>query len=255
MKTIVCLKAVQPHLVFPDNTDNEPVMNPYDMYALKNVLQHKVIGQDEVICLSMGAKSAENIMLKCMAMGADNSILLSDAAFGGADTVATTYTLEQAVKKIGDFQLIVCGGKSVDGETGQVVYGLAQRLGIPCVANVLEIIERKDDSIIVKKEEEDQVAVMECHFPVVIAFQEFTTERENISLLKLKRAKKTGITTWNSTDMDLDVEKCGSKGSKTKVLNVESELLKSKENQFIEGEVTEQAEEIYLILRKKMGNE
>ena len=253
MNIIVCVKAVKSSLVSPAKSGDEEIMiNPYDLYALKDVLRLKASKNITIICLGMGPKNAESVMIKCLAMGADHAVLLCDPAFGGADTVATTYALQSAIKKIDENALIVCGGQSIDGETGQVVFGIAERLKRMCITNVKNIMETGEDYIILDTVSTDFIKKIRVKTPVVISYCDFITARENISLLNLKKAKKKGVELINAEQLGVDVNKCGVNGSRTKVLNICAVQPERKDNVvYVHGTSNEKAALIHGLLTKQ----
>lgn len=255
MKIIMCVKSVKSDLVYQDNSRyDESVINPYDLFALKEVLSLKNNIECDITCISMGAMTNEEILIKCLAMGVDNGILLSDAAFSGADTIATTYVLSEAIKKIESYKLIVCGDQSIDGETGQVVYGLAERLHIPCISKVNKIVEIKENSIVLEAFYDNYINTIEVKMPALISFCDFTTVRENIGLLSIKKAKRKGITIWKSEDIGVDKNRSGSNGSKTKVLKINDDFIKKGDVIFVEGTYEDKANVIHnIITRKNIG--
>jgi len=151
MKTIVCIKQVpETHNVRINPQTNtliregvESIVNPFDENALEAALQLREKHGGQVTVLSMGPPQAETALRHTMAMGVDEAILLSDRAFAGADTWATAYTLSCGIKKIGNFDLILCGKQAIDGDTAQVGPELAEFLGIAQAAYVRKI-ELKD---------------------------------------------------------------------------------------------------------------
>lgn len=242
MRILICIKGVSSRLV-NENADEENtyVINPYDLFALNDVLKVRREGADHLTCITMGVPGCENMLLKCLAMGADESILLTDPKFGGADTIATSYTLATAINKLSEADLIICGKKAVDGETGQVAYGLSEWLSIPCIMNVEKIVEIKDDSVslvFIRKGRQIQAIV---RYPVICVFREFSTESPSVSLLKLKKARKQGIATKSLLDIGADPEKCGIRGSRTKVLKAESKMKRDHRHIIVEGTAEEKA--------------
>jgi len=138
MKLIVCVKQV------PDTTQVQidpetntliregvpSILNPFDQFVLEEAIKVKE-ENDEIIVISMGPPQAKKALLKCLALGADKAILLTDRIFAGADTFATSYTLAQAIKKLGEFSIIFCGLQAIDGDTAQVGPEIAGILNIP----------------------------------------------------------------------------------------------------------------------------
>lgn len=239
MKIVVCIKPVKSELIFPNEARNEAfVINPYDLYALEKCIKLKEQIDCRIICVCMGPKDSEYMLTKALAMGADEVVLLSDAAFIGSDTVATTYILSRAVSKLGGVDLVVCGDKSVDGETGQVVYGISERLKWFCISKVENIIELNKEQIILQRKDNDVKATVRFSMPAVISFYDFKLNQPNISLVALKKAKHKGINVWGANDLEADAGKCGTNGSKTKVLDIKSEFTK-KDSIVVEGTMTD----------------
>lgn len=240
MKIIVCLKAVRGDYVSSNEKDqNDYVINPYDLFALQMVLDKRTKDKQQVVCLSMGGANSKDALIKSIALGADDVYWLCDSAFAGADTVATSYTLAESIKKIGDSDLIVCGEKAVDGETGQVGIGVCERLNIPCVTNVEEIVEIDDKSVIVKCIDDKEMKIVKVCFPAMIVFRKFTTVINNMSLLQLKKAQRKPMNIWDADTIGLEKEKCGFKGSKTQVLGVVSDINKN-QGIVVKGNASEQ---------------
>ncbi len=236
MKIVMCVKAVVSKLVYSNQQREEKfTMNPYDLYALEKLIEMKNTMDLKITCLCMGSSEAKQVLIRSLAMGADDAVLLSDRRFAGADTYATTYTLYQAMKQI-DYDIIVCGGQAVDGETGQVSYGLAERLGLPCVANVLDIDQINGRSMTIQVKGINHIKVMTVKLPIVIAFKDFQMNSGKISLMTLKRAQKKSIPVWNAEDIEVDSIMCGQAGSKTQVLNASS-VLDKKNTHFLDGTI------------------
>lgn len=270
MNILIFVKPVLEKYVNNSSNNGENwVINPYDLYALSSIVTLKSKNENiHITCISMGPMKAKEVLVRCRAIGADEVILLSDPVFRGSDTYATTCILEHAVRKVGYFSLIVCGKQTVDGETGQVGYGLAYRLGIPCFAQVNEIFEISDNIEIVKetfpeekrKEQllkykgivtflyrnEGYEKIIQTPLPVMLIMDTFMTQK-NVSLLKLKKAIKKPITIWNHEVLGADISICGSNGSKTEVLNVASSIEKKKPI-VIEGTIAEKATKLISIL-------
>lgn len=253
MKIVVCIKAVRADYVFGDGKNqNELVINPYDLLALQTVLNKRNKEKEQVVCLSMGGPNVKDALVKSIALGTDDVYWLCDSIFAGADTVATSYALSESIKKIGECDLIVCGEKTVDGETGQVGIGISERLGIPCITNVDDIVSLDDKSITVRCTDDKEQKVVKAGFPVMIIFRKFTTITKNISLAALKRAQRKTLNIWDADDISLDKEKCGMKGSKTQVLEVVSDLNK-KNGCLVEGKPLDKVKFIDELLRRRSG--
>jgi electron transfer flavoprotein beta subunit len=152
-----------------DGVDSK--MNPYDLYALETALKinEQVGGAIKVI--SMGPPQAKEVIREAFTMGAHEGLLLSDRKFAGADVLATSYTLSQGAKKMGNVDLIICGKQTTDGDTAQVGPEMAEYLGMPHVANVRKIVELKEDSIIVEMDMPDTIEIAEVKFPCLITVE------------------------------------------------------------------------------------
>ncbi len=251
MKIIVCIKAVRGDYVSGDIKDQTSfVINPYDLLALQTVINKRIKEKDQVVCLSMGGPNIKDALVKSIAIGVDDVYWLCDSNFAGADTIATSYVLAESIKKIGEGDLIVCGGKTVDGETGQVGIGISERLGIPCITNVDDIIRLDDKSIVVKCINDREQTVVKADFPVMVILRKFTTVTSNMSLLALKSAQRKKMNVWGADTIKLDKEKCGIRGSKTQVLEVVSDLHK-KNVCMVEGEVSDKVKFLDELLLKR----
>lgn len=196
------------------------ILNPYDAVAVETALRLKNRWGGRVTIVSMGPPQARTALEECIAMGADEAILLSDRAFAAADTWATAYALSQIIQRI-HFDLILCGKKAIDAETGQVGPQLAEFLEIPHVtyAQGLDILhaERK---VLVKREREDGLEVIECSFPVLVTVLKDLNEPRSPTLAGILKAKRTPIKIVNSVELGGDPEHYGLRGSPTIVAKI-----------------------------------
>ncbi len=251
MKVLVCVKTVRTELVYPnENRIEKFVMNPYDLFAVEQVIKLKGMLDCQVICLCMGPEGSKQALQKAIAMGADEAILLNDNAFQGSDTVATSYILTNAIKRVGSVDMVVCGKEAIDGETGQVVYGVAERMGYHCISDIQEFISADESGIIVKQSCENDFVLGKITTPVMVSCSDFSITQPKVSLMGLKKARRKEITVWNAEDIAADVNLCGINGSKTKVLNVQKEILK-KPKTYVDGSLEEQAKLLYKIVMGK----
>ena len=161
------------------------------------------------------------MLIRAIALGADHAILLTDKIFAGSDTFATSYILSKAIKKLQPIDIYICGGRAVDGETGQVGNGIASRLCLPCLNGVSEILKLDNKAVIVSRQTDTHNEIVQCCLPSLIIFRNFSTKEESLSLMALKRAQKYFIEKWDLKQISADKKHCGQAGSKTKVLNVE----------------------------------
>jgi electron transfer flavoprotein beta subunit len=166
----------------------------------------------------MGPPQADSALRQAIAMGADEAYLISDVAFAGSDTWATSYTVSRGIRKLGEVGLIICGKQAIDGDTAQVGPGVAEMLGIPFVAWVRKIEELSDTSIRVERLMEDGYDVLEMPLPALITVVKEINEPRMASLKGKMRAKKAEITRFAAADLEVDPARIGLKGSPTQVL-------------------------------------
>lgn len=239
MNIVVCVKPVRTELVFQNEQSSEAfVMNPYDLFALEKCIELKKKQELKITCICMGAKGAESLLRKAIAMGVDEAVLVNDKAFAGSDTVATSYIMAKAIQKIGDVDLIVCGEKTIDGETGQVAYGIAERLNIHTISKVDELLDVTDEKITLIRKSETLCSKLRVALPVLAITSDFRLYHPKVSLLGLKKAKRKEILCWGIDELKADDSKCGLTGSRTKVENIKSDLIK-KEFVVLEGSATD----------------
>lgn len=229
MEIIVCIKQV------PGTTEVEvdPVtgvlkrdgidskMNPYDLYAIETAMQIKKDKGAKVSVVSMGPPQASEVIKEAFMMGADAGALLTDRKFAGADVLATSYTLSQGVKKLGKPDLIICGKMTTDGDTAQVGPEMAEFLEIPHVANVLNILEIKEDSIVVEMDMPNTVEIAEVKYPCLITVEKGIFQ-PRLPSFKLKMATKDKeIPFYSLKDFDNQNEmNYGLNGSPTQVKRI-----------------------------------
>jgi electron transfer flavoprotein beta subunit len=228
MKIIVCVKQV------PDAKDVrldpvtntlaregvQSIMNPFDQYALEEAVRLKEAHGGEVVVVTMGPPQAEEMLRDAISCGADQAVLVSDRAFAGADTWATSYTLEHALKKIGNFDLIFCGKQAIDGDTAQVGPGLATRLGIPYLTCVQKVREGSETGLIVERMMDDGYDVVSVDYPALLTVVKDINEPRVPSLKGKMKAKKAEIVMLSAEDIGADPACIGLPGSPTKVVNV-----------------------------------
>ena len=194
MKIVVCVKqAVSGEL------------NPFDACAYEAALQ---MDGAQVVLLSMGPEKTKDFLLELTRLGAKEAYLLCDKAFAGADTLATAYTLSLAIKKLQP-DLVICGRQTVDGDTGQTGPSLAQVAGLDLITNVMEIKSTENSVTCVTRNAGECTAA----YPALI-----TIEKINQLRLPSIRSKRGSVTVWNAGDLQADLNRCGAKGSPTKVL-------------------------------------
>jgi len=199
----------------------ESVVNPLDLYALESALQLKERHGGEVSAVTMGPASAKRVLKEAIAMGCDKGVLVCDRAFGGSDTWATSYTLAQAIKTLGDFDLVITGERATDGDTAQVGPGIASWLGIPALT-YLSKIEINRGLLEAERLTEEGYQQISAKLPVMCAVLK-EIARPRLPTLKGKIASmEAEILTLSTANMQLERSFLGLKGSPTHVTKIES---------------------------------
>lgn len=238
------------------------IFNPEDLNALEQALRIKdKFPGTTITMLTMGPGRAAEIIREGMFRGADNGYLLTDRAFAGADTLATSYALSMAIRKIGDFDLIIGGRQAIDGDTAQVGPQVAEKLGLPQVTYAEEIMKIENSKITIRRGIAGGVETVEAPMPLLITVNGSAAEcrPRNAKLVqKYKRAlgvqEKAEITKagqplpyeddykqypylnieeWSVADVDADVVQCGLSGSPTKVKTIQNIVFQAKESKVI----------------------
>lgn len=200
------------------NTDSA-VINPADTFSLETALTFKELYTGQVDIFTMGTETSRSLLKEAAALGADGLFLLSDEDFAGADTYATAFVLARALQKIAEYDLIFCGRRTLDGETGQVSIQIAQMLEIPVVTNVVWI-EKKEESLLCRRLLEDGEELVEVTMPAVISVMEGIEGIEHPrlpSVFGLRNAEKRPIILLNREALGLAKEEVGYAGSFTEV--------------------------------------
>lgn len=226
MNVIVCVKQVPG----TNKVDIDPVtgtlkrdgvaskMNPYDLFALEMALDIAEKTGGSVKTVSMGPPQAQAVLDESLWMGAERGILLSDRAFGGADVAATSYCLSLGVSKLGDYDLILCGKQTTDGDTAQVGPELAERLGIEHTANVLRVDAIEEDGITVTVDLDGDEQTQKMLYPCLLTVEKDANTPRLPSYNRRKATKPEQISVYSSKDFpDADLSMLGLKGSPTKV--------------------------------------
>ncbi len=196
------------------------MLNSFDMYAIEEGLRLKEIFGGTVTVISMGPPQAEYALKFAISMGCDSAILLSDRVFAGADTLATSYTLACGIKKIGSFDIILCGVKTTDGDTAQVGPGLAEELKITHICYVRKIMKITNGSILVERMMEDGYEIINTALPCLITVTKEINEPRLPNLLGKMCALDTRIKVWRAEDLDGNSKRFGLEGSATQVIKV-----------------------------------
>lgn len=233
MHIVVCLKQV------PDTTqvriDPETntliregvpsIINPFDVHALEEGIRLKERFGGTVSIVSMGPPQAKESLQKGLSLGADAAYLISDRAFGGADTLATSYTLSEAIRRLGEekpVDLVICGKQTIDGDTAQVGPGIARRLGLTQLTYVDEVVNVDEQArrITVRRHLEGAHEILEGPLPALLTVLKEINEPRYAHLPQLMRALRTDIPVWTSQVLAVDGEQIGLNGSPTKVRRI-----------------------------------
>jgi electron transfer flavoprotein beta subunit len=198
----------------------ESIINPDDRHALEAAVRLKEKAGGKVTVLSMGPSQAIDAVSEAMGMGADEGILLTDRAFAGADTWATSTTLGKAVEKVGKFDLVICGRQAIDGDTAQIGPQVADYLKVPQVSYVFDIEKVGKKSVVVKRRLEDGYERIECALPALLTvIGELNVPRyPNVGGLIDACRDKAPIRIWNAADIGVQTREVGLEGSLTHVI-------------------------------------
>ena len=234
------------------------IFNPEDLNALEQALRLKdKYPGTKVTILTMGPARAAEIIREGMYRGADNGIVLSDRAFAGADTLATSYALATAVKKIGDFDLILGGRQAIDGDTAQVGPQVAEKLALPQVTYAEEIIDAENGHATVLRRIESGVETVKVPMPAVITVNGSAAPCRPHNARNLQKYKYAAVPSeaanderrqklmaerewlnigeWNAASVDADLNQCGLAGSPTKVKHIENVVFTAKDARRVEN--------------------
>lgn len=230
------------------------IFNPEDLNALEQALRLKDANPGSTVTLlTMGLPRAAEIIREAIFRGADGGVVLTDRVLGGADTLATSYSLAQAVKKIGNYDIILGGRQAIDGDTAQVGPQIAEKLGLPQVTYAEEIVELKDGHVTVTRRLENGVETVKAPLPCVVTVNGTAPEcrpRNARRVMQYKFAASPGelvkaderqkeivasrpelqINEWGAAFVDADPEQIGLPGSPTKVKAIENVVFTAKES-------------------------
>lgn len=256
MNIVVCLKQVPETTSVKINPETntlvregiENVINPFDAYALEEGVRLRERFGGRVTAVSMGPPQAEPMLREAVSCGADAAVLLSDPAFAGSDTLATSATLAAAVRKLSPCDLVICGRQTVDGDTGQVGPEMAENLCAAFVAYASEIQDVSGGRMRLKRMTEDGYEVVSAPLPAVITVVKEINRPRLPSLRGLIRAKDTAVPVWKAADVGLDAAQTGLNGSATQVAQIFFPERVSKA-EMLEGAPEAQAGTLYERLR------
>ncbi len=226
MKLIVCMKqvpatataSVDPVTKTIVRTAQNAVTNPFDLYALQTALNiRKKIG-GTVTALTMGIPAAQRVLRDAIARGADDGAILSDRAFAGADTLATSYALSLGIEKLGGADLIVCGKMAIDGDTAQIGPELAERMGIAHVSDVTGILEVGEDYLVVRRRWDRLEQDLRLPLPALITVDKDTNPTDMPTIPGMIRGRTAEIPLFDAEALNADKSRSGLAGSPTQVV-------------------------------------
>lgn len=251
MNIIVCVKQVPGTNEVKMNKETntiiregiESIINPFDTYAIEEALKIKDVFGGKITAISMGIPQTASLLKQTMALGVDEAFLLSDRAFAGADSLATSYALSMGIKAIKNYDLIICGKQATDGDTAQVGPSLAEKLNIPHITYVSKIEELRDGYIRCQRLIANGYEIIESSLPALITVVEDLNVPRLPSIKNLREAACKEVTIWSVNDIGADNKCTGLNGSPTQVVrtfipeyNIKSEI--------IEGTPEEQSEKL-----------
>jgi electron transfer flavoprotein beta subunit len=261
MKIIVCIKQVPETTEVKINPETNTlvregvasIVNPFDMYALEEAVRLKEKFGAETIVITMGPPQAESALREALSLGIDQAILLSDRAFAGSDTWATSLVLAKTIEKIGAFDLVICGKQACDGDTAQVGPGIATHINLPQATYVrkIENLDLEKKVIRIERLLEDGYEILEVNLPALITVVKEINEPRLPSLRGKMRARSQTVTTWTHKDLNLPQDKIGLKGSPTQVVKIFTPPPREK-GMILEGEPEAVVEKLVDELKKHL---
>ena len=247
MDIVVCIKQV----VAGDRVKIDPsthslvrsaessYINPFDLFALEMAVQLKKKHSGSITAITMGPKISEEVLWEALTLGADRAVLLSDPRFSASDTLATSYVLGMGIRKIGRFDLILCGMRTTDGDTAQVGPQLAEELDLPCI-NAAEKVEGEKGSFRIERVSDGFREILEVSPPALLTVASKTAVRLP-SLIDIQDTfTRYSIDCWNLEDLNADPNKVGRPGSGTWVEGL-TPTTQKKSCIFLEGDARQQA--------------
>ncbi|HIJ66788.1 MAG TPA: electron transfer flavoprotein subunit beta/FixA family protein [Planctomycetes bacterium] len=257
MNIIVCVKQVPDTLaVGVDSKTNtliregvDSVINPFDLHAAEVALRLKERYGGVVTALSMGPSQVIDTLRQVLSLGVERAVLLCDIGFAGADTLATSYTLATAVKKLGRFDLIICGRQAVDGDTAHVGPSLAEKLGIPHISCAVKIHKVTDKYIIAQRMTDGAIEKVKLSLPGLITVSKSINKPRTATLKGKMKAARAEVEIWSAHDIGADESKIGLKGSATRVVKMATPK-HDRAGLLLEGSVAEQVKGLALKLQQ-----
>jgi len=259
MNIVVCIKQV------PETYDigwdkktgsllrqgSSAILNPVDKHVIEAAIQLREGHGGFITAISMGPDQAEEALREALGMGVDRAILLSDRVFAGADTLATSYALSSAIKKVDRFDIIICGKESSDGVTGHVGPQVAELLNLPQLTNAMEITIRKNE-VLIKQKTEDGYRLLKASFPVLITAEKNINQPRIPSMESIMDAyRDKTVDVWKGEDLNNNTGQFGLKGSPTQSKNIYIRKLEKGTVEILKGEPGVTAKSLIGILKER----
>jgi electron transfer flavoprotein beta subunit len=260
MNIIVCIKQVPETTEVRINPETNTVIregvksiiNPFDMFAIEEGIRLKERFGGKTTVLTMGPPQAESALREALAMGIDEAILISDRAFAGSDTWATSYALSCAIRKINQYDIILCGRQASDGDTAQVGPGIAAHLDIPQATYVKKIALINEGCVTLERLTEDGYEVIEASMPILLTVvREINTPRLP-SLKGMMRAKQATLTRWTAQDLAANPNLIGLAGSPTIVTRIFTPAIRCR-GQMLTGDAKDAVFQLVDALRNELS--
>lgn len=251
MNIVVCIKQV------PGTTDIkidpetntlvregvQSIINPFDCYAIEESVRLREKHGGKVTVITMGPPQADAALREAISLGADEAVLVSDRAFAGSDTWATSYVLSQAIRKLDQFDVVICGKQTLDGDTGQVGPGIAESLKIPFIAYVSKIEEIDGGRMRVQRMIEEGHETIESSLPAVITVSKEINVPRLPSIRGTMKSKSAKIPVWSAADIGAEADKAGLNGSPTRVVKIFFPK-RERKSEMLSGSCEEQADQL-----------
>ncbi|WP_316568317.1 electron transfer flavoprotein subunit beta/FixA family protein [Neobacillus sp. YIM B06451] len=264
MHIVVCVKQVpdtkiikiNPKTNTLDRRSAPAILNPYDAHAVQEAVKIRELTGGTISVLSMGPPQATAVIKRSVEIGADRGYLISDRAFAGADTLATSYALSKALEKISKelpIDMVICGKHAIDGDTGQVGPGIARRLDIPPITNVIEVAEvnLKEKTVLIKRKQTNGYELIQSQLPCLLTVEKEINEIEYSPLPNMIKAARYEPVIWAVSDFEnVDRTQLGLKGSPTIVGKMFSPP-KPEGGKRLDGSADEQVKELISLLMDK----
>lgn len=251
MNIVVCVKQVpSPDALSKVRVDSKTktllrheavslIINPLDENAIEEALRLRERHGGKVTVITMGPPQAESALRRALAMGADKAVLITDPALAGSDTLATSYVLSTAIKKIGEFNLVLLGKHTIDGDTAQVGPQLAEQLELPQIT-CAQKIEIKDNTVKAESSFEDFFEVMEVPLPAVLTVTDEINKPRRPGMRGVLKARRAEIPQWGVTALNLDSNRIGLDGSPTRVVGLSTPEFGRKKKEMLTGSISRQ---------------